>query len=610
MEKDTLPSHTEFIDSVNNVVKPPFKSGYFSICRILIGEVQKQRNNHNTALANALYLCHDLCLMHMQPDSPNEPFRAFTKSNDSAIPDDFTELQLSFLEQVYEGIDNTLIKARIADLLWLLKRQYHMALHAIDCYTAQSITDEKIWIAYAKDCWVRATQLSLQVNDRQRVGDIEEKLLNAFNQETVSGSYLKLWLSELIGEYDLCKDHHDTLGLDNLTRAKVLLLESKYVAARDYAIEAQKMLSNERQAEIVDAQLLVAQSFEQEAELFTDHVPQGQLQANSLYTQAIHAYRRIPKKHREGYDVDSRLSILQKKLIETGEATLAEMAPLYTGIAANDESKKLAKEHVSNKENLATALCFFVGLKHFDYKMYRESILKSQNASPFSQMFDEIHFSGDGRVVSKLKGAGFNQVDENNLDKLTAHSFCQDICKAVNGAIIPALKQILLEFRVTKPFLRALCYHSPIVPKNRENLMANALWCGFEMEFSDATHLITPQVEHMIRILYKSYGINTFTTKGDDTQDEVGLSSLLTRPEDEEPKPVAILGETNWFVLKAIFTDSIGANLRNNVAHGLLDDYAANQPACVYAWWFVLKLVVESLYFPEGLQLAEEKVES
>ena len=55
----------------------------------------------------------------------------------------------------------------------------------------------------------------------------------------------------------------------------------------------------------------------------------------------------------------------------------------------------------------------------------------------------------------------------------------------------------------------------------------------------------------------------------------------------------------SFFEMKAIFTDSISDNLRNNTAHGLLNDNSASSYGSVYAWWMTLKLVTRSLYDSE-----------
>jgi hypothetical protein len=46
------------------------------------------------------------------------------------------------------------------------------------------------------------------------------------------------------------------------------------------------------------------------------------------------------------------------------------------------------------------------------------------------------------------------------------------------------------------------------------------------------------------------------------------------------------------FELQAVFCDSAGPNLRNALAHGLLDDDDMFSVASVYAWWLTLRLIM------------------
>ena len=86
-------------------------------------------------------------------------------------------------------------------------------------------------------------------------------------------------------------------------------------------------------------------------------------------------------------------------------------------------------------------------------------------------------------------------------------------------------------------------------------------------------------------------GITTSTIDIDGIENENGLSTLLRHERATE-----VLGEDLLFELQALFTESMGPNLRNEVAHGLLNDRNSGSQAAVYAWWMILKLIVRSLY--------------
>ena len=65
----------------------------------------------------------------------------------------------------------------------------------------------------------------------------------------------------------------------------------------------------------------------------------------------------------------------------------------------------------------------------------------------------------------------------------------------------------------------------------------------------------------------KAAGIKTTNLDSDGIENENGLSTLMDLPEVTQ-----IFGEDISFELKALFCDPFGPNLRNELAHGLLDD--------------------------------------
>ncbi|MER8077825.1 DUF4209 domain-containing protein, partial [Acinetobacter pittii] len=70
-----------------------------------------------------------------------------------------------------------------------------------------------------------------------------------------------------------------------------------------------------------------------------------------------------------------------------------------------------------------------------------------------------------------------------------------------------------------------------------------------------------------------------------------------------------VFKEDLTFEIKSLFCDPLGANLRNEIAHGLMDHNACNSLHGVYAWWLTLKLVFNT-YWNAARQAQESVVES
>ncbi len=155
--------------------------------------------------------------------------------------------------------------------------------------------------------------------------------------------------------------------------------------------------------------------------------------------------------------------------------------------------------------------------------------------------------------------------------------FWADLCRAMT---IPCQSDFV-----------AMASRSPIVPKNRERLFGKALFAGYEKDFVAALHLLVPQIEHMVRWHLKAAGIKTTNLDKDGIENENGLSALM-----ELPEVTQIFGEDLSFELKALVCDAFGPNLRNELAHGLLDDEACHSAYAIYAWWLGLKLVFNTFW--------------
>ena len=164
----------------------------------------------------------------------------------------------------------------------------------------------------------------------------------------------------------------------------------------------------------------------------------------------------------------------------------------------------------------------------------------------------------------------------------------------VQAAILPALEVLLLEHRLREDDFISLATRSPIVPKGRERLFGKALFAGYEMDFLVALHLLVPQIEHIVRSNLKSAGVTTTNLDKNGIENENGLSTLIDMPEAAQ-----VLGENFTFEVKALFCDACGSNLRNELAHGLMDDEACGSAYSIYAWWWGLKLVFNSFWIAQ-----------
>jgi len=598
-----LCSATEFIVKSNELTNVPFEYGYSSISASYYKQASLEREKGNEPLANALQLASAICSMKLNPSSINSPFVAIASYNDlteswrSTIPEDLTDEQLNFVADIYTEITDPMVKARFADLLWLCvsPRKINFAQAAIRNYMLLSINPDT-WRPDIGHCWERCIQLARQTKNLQEIQSIESILKIAFEKSYLDSPFMNLWLGEMIGRNRLLRNELTGIAEELYGHGINLLNSSNYWQARDYFDVAEDFFKVQNENDKwLNCLLLSAECFVLEGDSKVANNIQAQMAANHSYENALQAYRKVPKAKRSLYAVDEKISSTRDKIIETGHNILDEMPIFQLPGVDISEIVKASIAHVSDKRELSHALLCFTGFPAPVYQDLRSQAIESLQQYFLSSLFGNIYYSGDGRVTAKSPALGLNcKTEEENepaiFNKVT-QDFQLNMQFMVQGSIVPALNQILMDFRITKDYLIQLCERSPIVPEGREYLLASALWSGFEHDFRNSIHLLAPQVENLVRTCLKNNGIHTTTIDKDGIENENGLSTLLRHEQAEE-----VLGEDLLFELKAVFTESIGANLRNGVAHGLLDDQSSGSNTSVYAWWMILRLVVRSLF--------------
>lgn len=537
--------------------------------------------------------------MRLTPENINEPFQALVQMADgrrSALPCDFSANDLEVLATIFETVSYMPLLARLGDVLWLCNKPKNPkhAQKAIVGYISQGI-DHQTWPYEGRSEFHRAYQLARYIKSSEHISTIEILLKKAF----LSKDEITLSVAQLIDDLSILKDSHVEIATHLEKSGEKLLSENKPDSAvQFFQLASKKYNQGSDTSKYILMLVRVAECYAADAEIKFSLGGGVKLISNALFEIAIHAYRKIPTKYREEYSVEQKISALRLKLSEAGRYTLDQMGIIKTPLGEMDEIIRLSREHVSGKISEFEAMIFFSGVyKVPDYKKMMEREKKSMNSNYFSSLFASHQYSSDGRVVAKTPAVGLDGNEalyKSELNDNMIRSFSREIGTVVQFVIIPALQKVFEEHTIGNHFVFEICDSSPIVPKENVNLIARAISLGFEFDFATAVHLVSPQMEKIIRMLIKNRGGHTTNIDKDGIEHENGLGSLLAMKEAK-----LILGEDVLFELKVVFSEPIGANLRNEIAHGLVtDDVAYLSASPIYAWWVLVRMVVHSLITP------------
>ncbi|MER2474157.1 DUF4209 domain-containing protein [Photorhabdus laumondii] len=599
MEDSLQLTHKLFIEcNWSYDVSPEDHYGYVSIMSSLLKSAKEMMEAEKTEHSKALELLARAASMMLTASSLNEPFTAYfqlVNVGRSALPEDFSEEELVFFEDILNDVNEPYLKARLADLLWLLRkpRNPDYARAAIDSYIANIIDDDS-WYRGVNECWERAARLCIQIKEFNRLNEIKEKLFSAFLFEYPRNKFMSLSIADLLDKLNIDNDFKENIASSLYKKANDLKENGDFHSARSYfelVSKKYRQCSNEKGR--LESLIAIAECFELEAD---SRASDSNVVTNSFYENAIQAYRRIPTKHRYTYDIEGKITEIRTKMTISGQASLEEMDMVKIPGIDISEVIKSSIEYVAGKRSPEEALKYFTGLFHgAEYEKLAVSAKKTIQNSFFSNRFESSRMSSDGRVIARTPAMNLLAGEDDPANKAALHrqihqQFSIQVQLVVEGQIMPALRQLCMEHRVTKELMVSICHFSPIVPNDRVNLLGDALWLGFEYEFGSAIHLLCPQIEHIVRSQLKEVGAHTSNIDKDGIENENGLSTLM-----ELPEAVQVFGENLTFEIKSIFTESLGYNLRNQVAHGLLNDDASSSIAAVYAWWMILRLVIRSI---------------
>ena len=574
------------------------QAGYWAMSSAFSVGARQALEKKEATHSKVLWLLSDACSLVLSPQSRNEPFKPFSVMNGrrSAIPDDFSESEIGLFAQVVDAVDDPRLKARLADLVWLRKKppDHQFALSAVDAYRLVPI-DKDTWVLDGQECWERAIGLARMLGKGagDRIAEIESAILAAFKLATAQDGFLCLRLADLLETNTLGRTHGAMIA------QKLERIAGEYDTAGyldrscEYFSTASKwfkIAGDEKKA--ISVTVAEAEGWIKEAVARLSSERPSHLAAASFYENAIQTYRTIPQAERSAHRVDEKLAELHSKLRQSGAAAVSEMSAVSSSNLDISKITEQARQAVSGRTATAALQSFCSLTPGMNAKRAHARALEQLRNSPVALIVPTRFMSRDGRVVAKRPGlgpGGTPSTQEVASVMIQEHGTFANV--VVHSLIWPALHVLWLDHRLREIDFIRLAEQSPIVPKDRSRLFGKALFAGYDGDFVTAIHLLVPQIEHMVRFHLNQSGIKTTTLDTSGIENEIGLSALMETPEAEK-----ILGEDLSFEMRALFCDAFGPNLRNELAHGLLDDDACQSVYSVYAWWLGLKLVFNTFW--------------
>jgi hypothetical protein len=304
----------------------------------------------------------------------------------------------------------------------------------------------------------------------------------------------------------------------------------------------------------------------------------------SYITASSHLERAIEGLRRAG-KTQERVEELHARLLEYQARTRDEMVAFSQDMDLSKFANQ-AREQVKDKP-LLEALQIMISSCTSPNKAHLREQARESAKDGIWMLMERSVVNESGKVVARMPS--FFSEDPEEAERAVraemlsqANQYRQTYAVAF---IHPAWRQINIDHDVRLRELLPVVVDNPFVPEGHEDTYARGLLAGFKGDFLTATHLLIPQLENSIRhVLSRS---NVLVSKIDSfgIQEEKDLGALIYEPMLEE-----ILGEDLVFDLQGLLVERFGTNLRNRMAHGLMDAGEFSSPMVLYLWWLVLRI--------------------
>ena len=567
--------------------------GYSSISTLL----DKKIEDANDTLKEVLKVCSKICFMMLVADSMNQPLKErlnFFEYGRSARPEDLSEVEIEILENTYENLTNAWLKARVAEILWLVKKPKNISWiqTAIDCYISMKETTGN-WSKDVGLCHERAFFLVAKFGRNPKVNVDIEKMRDAkiriILNEYQYPNFIVLQMGELLANYGLLENYENQLIVKYLELAD-LCKEDNIHLADGYLKAVIGIYENLKQFDKTSEIIMQrAKIYEKEGDEHLRKEIVGAVLAQDSYEKALQIIETIPRKFRGKFKYAQIEQKLYEKMHDAAQLFL-ETAPQISHQFDIKDILDWVKSEISGKE-FPIALHRFLSIKPMaKLDDLQEKVFEKTNNNFLSNLFGEKHFSGDARVIRRSVAIGTNELTNEHLEEKIIEECKRDTEFWTKSALIEGFKILQREHNLRLEDFFHLTKLSSFIPEDRSRDIAKGLYFGYDGDVLTSLHLLAPQIEHIVRYHLKNSDVKT-TMIEDGVETELSLNALLKKEETKTVFHEALIIE-----LKTIFTHPSGFNIRNDVAHGLVSSDNYNQVGFFYAWYFLLRITFMHFY--------------
>ena len=471
-----------------------------------------------------------------------------------------------------------ILRALIADILWTNKKEFSAAKIAADAYWKLFMlwyTDEDN--VGTIDMIRRAVCISVQTKQTTLYNEIQEWFNEFIDTKAASAEgFFSLRIMELFFKqknfdvFIILKVLDDLIdsNSDNITKVE-----------QAYKLKTECLFKLKRKEDAIKNNNLLADYYLEFAEKIFKKDIQGALRAVNFYQKGIMLYRNNGE--------SDKADAAHKRLVEIQKEIPKIMVPFSVELDIKGviDNLKANMEGLSFEECVIRLTQMFVFEKQEDIK---KRVIEEFKDNPISHLFGKSLINAQGQTVLALHPLDIHDPEKDpKLMELHMYQNALEKQKVAGDIWVKnALIIIRDKFVIDKSMVEFLVKDNPIIPDGRERIFQSGLYMFLDGDYYEALHILAPQVENLFRNIAREVGGLTVTLEKDDSSMEKVLSSILLLPELVDCYDNDIL-----FTFRGLLNEQAGANIRNEIAHGIISEYACSTGVCLYFGVAVIKLL-------------------
>ncbi len=470
------------------------------------------------------------------------------------------------------------LTALLSDILWTQKRDYKASQIAAQSYfelfkTAFSKKEYHESLNHLR----RAVCISTQTNSKSIYAQLYTWFCNFITNDAMNiDLFISIRIMELFFENKNTDVSLIIPVIDNiisLNGKDVLLVEQAY------KLKAQCFYRLKKDQDAIQTNVSLAKYYFEYAEKLVSSNGLEALRADAFYKKAVNTYRNNGE--------SEKAETVHRRLVEVQKTIPQSMHTLFLTF----DTHKAIDNITNNMAGLTFEECIVRLTQYIGFESYedlKKRTIKEHKQDITKSLFATGLLNAEGQTIIKI--APLDDTNpESDMELLKLHMFQNALrVQRIIGDIWVrnCIHYIRSAFEIRDDMLDFLTSNNCIIPEGRSKIFRNALGLFLRGEYYEALHILAPQMENLFRYIAKESGSLTTTLEDKGIQKVYLLKSVFALPELLDSYDNDIL-----FAFRGLLNEQASANIRNKIAHGIIEEIESASGECLFFGALVIKLL-------------------